>query len=64
MVWVQGTVFHEVHNSGLNMNGGSVKVKTKNTILLNVTMQNKNTITKSYYVNSENTITKTYHGIF
>ncbi len=26
------TVFHEVHNSGLNMNVGSVKVKTKNNI--------------------------------
>ena len=44
------TVFHEVHNSGLNMNVGNVKVKQK-TILLNVTMENKNTITKSYYVN-------------
>ena len=26
------TVFHEVHNSGLNMNVGSVKVKLKNNI--------------------------------
>ena len=26
------TVFHEVHNPGLNMNVGSVNVKTKNDI--------------------------------
>jgi hypothetical protein len=26
------TVFHEVHNPGLNMNVGSVRIKTKNSI--------------------------------
>jgi len=43
------TVFHEVHNPGLNMNVGNVLVKTKNGITKRYHVKKLRKVKKRYY---------------